>query len=932
MSLLTNRIQLLFLLALAGSLFLTFPLALIPQGFVSAAFEISLPSLFILTLMTIPVILGTPVVPGIVFGIGMAVFGISVLFNMGYYRSHLVESVELLGYIAIPLAVAIVRKTDGRLTFERVANIGFVLWAVQIFLGYMSLGYPQLLITKIFGCLIRFFGEPVSLDGLVFYSDVVGLSGNRNWAASVILASMPWAYARISYWMSRFSQPRLATLASILLCVPPTLWLTYKCASRGAWLALIAVGILYAFLLMRRLERALLSIFLALGAALLLHLTLLHYPLKLIDTIRRDVRIPMWAATLSMTRDHDIILSSTVDCLRGRKPTPSTLPALLGVGPGRFTERYTHPYRAHSTYHDRLVAAAVTIHPHNEFLNIAAQVGVAAAAAWLLLLVPLFRKGEPDRLFGCCRFSAFLIIAHSMLDMTMVRAPGNIFGLFALGVCWSPMLRATAWSALQSRFGTMRRVLVPAAVCVLLVGATAAAIHDVRVDHHFRRAFIDEEIGRKAAKGGLEKHAHKYYASTFDHYSRAADIDPGNIRAFLFAGVVAIDKLEDPDRALPHLQRAHELDSTFGHLNNKIGKAFVLGGRHDLALKFYEREMALYPRLPEAFQRYFVCLAVTDRLDELPAMSERLKGIYRTRAELRMHRPGLEALAARWLAQVRAADGTEAAASARELCMYISSIFVDPAFYLITAGQSWPRHEFLLGKFNDHDDFFYWYQLVLCRNIAETAEISAGGVSADPLRQLEALVRVIRERVKIDPKTGTFAFPENVWTSGEGSVISCYCLFAGAAYQRGCDTILYLGDNGAPEYCIVSDGTFFFRVDLQAQTVTPVVAAQGATGKDTGAVTFQWQPGRMKAVCMPQEFLLKNQILGTLIREYGGDAAPVFDEMPTLKLIRSLGLNPARGGTVFADLREHCARQPIDYLYDRIQESLAAEGHGQSDE
>ena len=117
------------------------------------------PSQFILSVLALPIVLGSPHLPRRMPLVAMLVFAGSVIISFALQPQHGQEVFELLGLVLIPLAVATAVKATG-LRVERIMAFGFSLWIVYILTGLVS---------------------------VLNDSEVVGLSGNRNWASSMYL-------------------------------------------------------------------------------------------------------------------------------------------------------------------------------------------------------------------------------------------------------------------------------------------------------------------------------------------------------------------------------------------------------------------------------------------------------------------------------------------------------------------------------------------------------------------------------------------------------------------------------------------------------------------------------------------------------------------------------------------------------------------------
>ena len=86
---------------------------------------------------------------------------------------------------------------------------------------------------------------------------------------------------------------------------------------------------------------------------------------------------------------------------------------------------------------------------------------------------------------------------------------------------------------------------------------------------------------------------------------------------------------------------------------------------------------------------------------------------------------------------------------------------------------------------------------------------------------------------------------------------------------------------------------------------------------ETGRPGIEWLPGRTQLIVMPQEFFLKNQIVGHLIRQH--TEITQMDDFPTLRLILAITWT-SKEHIPFHLMDPFIAREPIDTLYKDIHE------------
>jgi tetratricopeptide (TPR) repeat protein len=750
-----------FLAALAALILLPYPLALAPPGIVQAPYQLVVPVTVLAGLAALAVVAAVPFRTSRFFAVGLVLFGLSLLVNSLANLQAWRASVEIAGHVLLPLAVALAARRC-RLTLATVSAWGGGFWLLQVLLGLWALFIDR--------------------------SEAVGSSGNRNWMAATLLALLPWACA----WVYPRLRKRLAAPlttgpgrlandvvralvaggATALVCGWPTVYLLLACRSRGAWLGLcVTVAVLgISWMIWKQVSlfrsgsrtvrwQVCVIFVLELTTAVSLGYSAFVFLFsdsrrteRLITAVQEDIRLPVWVSTTLMIADHDFA-ARPVARLAGLAPAPVQTDRHgigVGVGPGQFTGAYVL-YRNRSTYARRRVAAPVTIHPHNELLNVGAQLGCLAAAAWLLLLLPLLRLSRRDEpLAAVAALAALPVFVHGFFDMTLVQAPSNLLAFFALGLTWRRSIDLapvpTAGMAHQ-----LRRTAVSLLVLGLLYLATSATQRELRVTWHLRAAHLCESVAPFQPGADLDA----LQRQAFAHYVRAAEIDDTNIRAHLYAATVAVSQLHDPAAALTHLKRAQEIDPNFAHLNDKIANCLILMGLEDKALPYFDRECQLYPYSETAWQRLWMCAARTGQVATVRRAAAFLNQLHVDKTRSRQGDAALIELAAAWQRHVIAGDTRKALAAAEQMTNEVDTIFIDPLLYALE-GTSWPA-DFLRAPYNDLD-FMYWRLAFV--NSRLLARVANDAPDADPVARL---VAVLQEQIEVDAASTLWDFPLNAW-------------------------------------------------------------------------------------------------------------------------------------------------------------------------
>lgn len=386
-----------------------------------------------------------------------------------------------------------------------------------------------------------------------------GLPLNRNWNASLILISAPFAV----YTMFRLADSILKRFLLLLLIVLPSMLIFMLCNSLAAYLSIPAA--LFLLLLMNRKR---LKVFLITSGALLILAIAGFFLCKTYcpafqQYLEKDDRIAIFAASARM------IANSPVS----------------GVGIPSFEQEFL-PYIRTEAYFLRDHATDRTNHPHNHVLFIAAGMGLAGLAAWLALwLVPVllhaFRKEPdpeetiPDRLI--C-FAWLVLAFHSMMDLVLFQEPTNILGLLFTGWIWAGVFKRKTAEAKEPetdhsplyRFGG--KIIAGLALLMALCNLFSAV--------HFR-------ISHRLWLDGREQEAQKHI--------RLMLLTAGwdNTHYYLYQSVHRLPPDEMPE-VLDRISASATPD--FAHINLLRGRLLLLHlNQPEAAKEAFFRDAELYP-------------------------------------------------------------------------------------------------------------------------------------------------------------------------------------------------------------------------------------------------------------------------------------------------------------------------------------------------
>ncbi len=871
-------------------LLFTYPFAVIPFQSVSLHYHISIPSEFILTLGAVAVILSTSHSRSWFLTLIIVIFVASVGFNFVLYRSYEIESIVLIGYMLIPYAIAIVISQHSSIDFYSISKFGFFFWLSQILHGLWSLSNGD---------------------------EVIGFAGNRNWMASLLLSLSPWAYGYTKYLISlqrlNFTEKSpiknsLSSFISLCLTAIPTLYLLQHCASRGAWLSLFSICLLVILVKFFSAIKKRISLITAHGFVIhlsllligilsfcllgLIIITLISVSLspsnirKIQTAIKEDVRLPLWSATIKLIADHDWITDRLSVILKGNAADSTPLRSVLGVGPGQFTKHIAE-YRSRSSYHERSVSAPVTIHPHNEFLNIASQIGILAAVAWLLGLYPLIKNLNAESgLYQYACWSGLAVYLHGFFDMTLVQPPVNLVGFFCLGIGWKKCWFTTPCRD-QMKNGWLRIIhnLLIIIICtVLIVIGTIGGWMDIKTDVNIRKGLIADARGE--------------YAQASSYYRQAIHYQPKNLKAYLYLASVELDHLHHPRTALTYLLTAHALDPDFSHINERIFKAYNLIGELDKGFPYIIRECQLYPASISAFQLYFISLVFKEDFNRLNLVDERLRKLYLNNVSLGLNEEMILNTLREWGVELLSNNQEKCLRSAFVMGQNINLGFIDPLYFFIFSGRDDTiinSHQFVAT------DYAYWRELGLLLDLRNRMMDHAPITSMSDDEFIDKIRLFFNQFIRINSEDQQIISPSQVWARHGGNLISCLGFAHAVIYQCGFDPFLIIDENQNPlRFILVKNKRIW---ELQCEVLLQQNNWVWEEQKSIALAASE----RAVMMFQPEEFLLKNQIIGTIISFYKEKEFPRFDEIPILRLLQVLKfLDPDKTDIHLEDLEALC--------------------------
>ncbi len=419
-----------------------------------------------------------------------------------------------------------------------------------------------------------------------------GTIGNRNFVAGYLALSLPIGIA----WLASRARQRPAFSIGWLMA---WLW-TFNYAgvllvgiavtrSRGAAAALAVAAAAWGFMRLKPFTR-----WLAAGAVVIAVAMAAMSPalIKGAKTQwRLDVRPAIWQGTV-----------------RAIAEAP-----WVGHGPGSFIRVY--PAHRPPEYFDRPKAAPVTDHAHNEFLEVAAETGAAGLIAFLVVLgagaraarIAVRRAEDPvlRALTVGMTIGLAALLLHNLVDINLRMPPNQTLlwiGLGCLGAA-AGAARMDETSVFTCELRRFTRLM--AAVMAMLVLVLGVA-RPVAGDCLFRRGIIA---------------AVRDPARALDSFLWATRIDPDRIEGWRQLGLTAFRMGMQP-LALRAMVMAHELAPDYANLNGELGSLLAMQGRHAEAAALLSRATQLYPRDATNFAKLAKALLALNRVPQARAALE----------------------------------------------------------------------------------------------------------------------------------------------------------------------------------------------------------------------------------------------------------------------------------------------------------------------
>ena len=283
-----------------------------------------------------------------------------------------------------------------------------------------------------------------------------GFIGNINWYSALIAASTPCLFFF-------YRREKLSLIILSLIVLGFTLLSVFQLSCKASYLAL-ALAPCFCFLHFKK-NKKLSIIIVAFGLILGVVIP--------IFTNHHDIRFNYWYSTVNMILDHPI----------------------FGIGAGQFEKVFADYILVDQKL--TLIYTHGTAHPHNEFLNIAAQYGLPLAFFWLFIIFKALTASCSNKQEYILRTSLFILFMQGMFDKTLTIPPLDTFFYILVGLSLvqsnlRPFQRAE--KVLSPQKGLLLSVLLCSLLLTFFVRQTVAEVYERKalnasVDYDYQKCY-----------------------------------------------------------------------------------------------------------------------------------------------------------------------------------------------------------------------------------------------------------------------------------------------------------------------------------------------------------------------------------------------------------------------------------------------------------
>ncbi|MCP3965641.1 MAG: O-antigen ligase family protein [Lentisphaerae bacterium] len=453
---------------------------------------------------------------------------------------------------------------------------------------------------------ITLLGAVTIIQSLRFFPDFpYGICGNWNWNATLILASIPFAWFVTWQYFQKYKIV-IKVIAAIGLFA--YLWagavVFIRCNSKASFISMvIGVVLCLFFIVSRRLSSKNRIIFagvcsvLALGSAVLI--ALLFAQNGFLDN---DVRMYIWRGSLELIKKHP----------------------LLGVGAHHF-ESGIAPLVSEKYYLLKFCTDR-NPHPHNNFMYVAATVGIPALIVWISFLAYAFIKNVKiilnhfNMLTVCCLVGFIVIMSHAMVDVIIVSWPLNyifmaIFGVLLGRAIYSNRKLIDLKFSIKPQLGYVVAVILSG---VLIYSLSYNAISS----WYYRKALI-------ANDGGMKKTA-------LQNCRKSIAARP-TVQNLYLAALLAFYDFKSPEDALRYIEYMNKELGIEGYVNSNglAARSLVVMHRPEEALPYFKKEALNFPLSIVNYYFYWYTLRLMKRNIEA--------GVVKSQLDRALHLKGFKA-------------------------------------------------------------------------------------------------------------------------------------------------------------------------------------------------------------------------------------------------------------------------------------------------
>jgi O-antigen ligase len=448
-------------------------------------------------------------------------------------------------------------------------------------------------------------------------SEKVGIAGNRNWHAILLLAFIIFSIYLIEKIQSNcfFKNIKINIFIKLfILTVFTCLWaysfyVIYLCNSRGTILSFIlSLFILLLIFIKSKLYKQknnskniykkrityfliVIFIFSTIFFSLLYKFNLfdrlnknqtfeqkvsLHTNAtyrKIEEAFNEDVRIPLWIGTLNLIINNP----------------------LLGVGATRFETAFA-PYRPIS-YFLKPNTATRTNHPHNIILYILACYGLPGFVFWAILFIyPMLycflKFNSLDLIEKLSFFAYFCLFIHACFDLIFYVWPTLFIALLLLGVLWNATWKQKGNSYIKSgQTNRVSKILFSTTGIIILISCFYNVYNDSVGSYNIRSGYYYETQNKNDIAINYYKNGLKYTKPN---------------RFIYKAALIALNELQNPTLALKLFSFYSFLPTNnYAHNNGFIALCLMQKGNLKAALPYLYREVINYPISTGAWYRLY---------------------------------------------------------------------------------------------------------------------------------------------------------------------------------------------------------------------------------------------------------------------------------------------------------------------------------------